>query len=136
MSTPFARSFALVVISISSALAASSLQAQVSTAVRPDSGDVRTAEAAPSLRASSVDSLPAAGPRVVRAGINTPVAIRSGVASPQGSEDNVAVGRNVAMMGVGVAAIVVGSLIGGDGGTIIAIGGGVIGLIGLYRYLR
>jgi hypothetical protein len=40
------------------------------------------------------------------------------------------------MMGVGVAAIVVGSLIGGDSGTIIAIGGGVIGLFGLYRYLR
>lgn len=136
MSKLFARSIALVVIGITTALAASPLQAQVGTAASPDSGAVRTAEATPPSRATSVDSLPAAGPRVLRAGITAPVAIRSGLASPQGSEDNVSVGRNVAMMGVGVAAIVVGSLIGGDGGTIIAIGGGVIGLIGLYRYLR
>lgn len=136
MSKPFARSITLVVIGITTALAASSLQAQPGTAASPDSGAVRTTEATLPSRATNVDSLPAAGPRVLRAGITAPVAIRSGLASPQGSEDNVSVGRNVAMMGVGVAAIVVGSLIGGDGGTIIAIGGGVIGLIGLYRYLR
>ena len=136
MSSLFARSFALVVIGISSALAASSLEAQVGTAVNSDSGAVRTAEATPLSRVSNVDSLPAAGPRIVRAGISAPVAIRSGLMSPQGRDDNIGAGRNVAMMGVGVAAIIVGSLIGGDGGTIIAIGGGVIGLVGLYRYLR
>jgi hypothetical protein len=43
---------------------------------------------------------------------------------------------NVAMMIVGGAALVVGSVIHGDTGTIIMVGGGVIGLIGLYRYLR
>jgi hypothetical protein len=40
------------------------------------------------------------------------------------------------MMGVGLAGIVVGSIIGGDSGTVIAVSGGVIGLFGLYRYLR
>jgi hypothetical protein len=40
------------------------------------------------------------------------------------------------MMAVGGAALVVGLVIGGDGGLIIATTGGVIGLIGLYRYLR
>jgi hypothetical protein len=43
---------------------------------------------------------------------------------------------HVAMMGVGAAAVVVGLIIGGDNGTIIATVGGVIGLVGLYRYLR
>jgi hypothetical protein len=37
---------------------------------------------------------------------------------------------------VGAAGIIVGSLIGGDSGTVIAVGGGIIGLFGLYRYLR
>lgn len=44
--------------------------------------------------------------------------------------------ENVAMMIVGGAALVVGSVIGGDAGTIMMVGGGVIGLVGLYRYLR
>lgn len=51
-------------------------------------------------------------------------------------DKDVSVGSNLALMGVGAAAVVVGLLVGGDGGTAIAVGGGVIGLIGLYRYLR
>jgi hypothetical protein len=44
--------------------------------------------------------------------------------------------HRVAMMGVGVAGIIAGSTIEGDGGTMISIAGGVVGLIGLFRYLR
>lgn len=44
--------------------------------------------------------------------------------------------ENVAMMIVGGAALVVGSVVDGDAGTLIMVGGGVVGLIGLYRYLR
>lgn len=135
MSSLFSRSFALTV-GISSAIAASSLHAQVATAVSPDSGAVRIAESTLPAADARVDSLSMAGPRVMRAGVSFPVAVRSDLASPQGSGDNIGAGRNKAMMAVGVAAIVVGSLIGGDGGTIIAIGGGVIGLIGLFHYLR
>lgn len=51
-------------------------------------------------------------------------------------QDRVRTGPNVAMMAVGGAALVVGLIIGGDGGLVIAATGGVIGLIGLYRYLR
>jgi hypothetical protein len=40
------------------------------------------------------------------------------------------------MMAVGGAGLAVGLLIGGDAGTIIASTGGIIGLIGLYRFLR
>lgn len=46
------------------------------------------------------------------------------------------VGQNKAMMGVGAIALVVGLVIGGDAGTIIAIGGAAVGLVGLYRYMQ
>jgi len=51
-------------------------------------------------------------------------------------QDRVRAGPNIAMMAVGGAALVTGLIIGGDGGYVIAAGGAVIGLIGLYRYLR
>lgn len=44
--------------------------------------------------------------------------------------------QSVAMMIVGGAGLIVGSLIGGDTGTIMMAGSGVIGLVGLFRYLR
>lgn len=57
-------------------------------------------------------------------------------AAPPAPEDNINVGQNVALMAVGVAAVVTGVIIGGNGGGAIAVTGGVVGLIGLYRYLR
>jgi hypothetical protein len=44
--------------------------------------------------------------------------------------------RNRALMIVGGATLLVGAIIGGDPGTIIMIGGGVIGIYGLYKYLQ
>ena len=46
------------------------------------------------------------------------------------------VGRNPALMIVGVAALLVGAVVGGNAGTIVMIGGGVVGLIGLWNYLQ
>ena len=43
---------------------------------------------------------------------------------------------NIAMIGLGGAAIVVGLIVGGDSGNAIAATGAVIGLIGLYRYMN
>jgi hypothetical protein len=40
------------------------------------------------------------------------------------------------MMVVGVAALIAGAIIGETPGTIIMVGGAVIGLIGLYHYLQ
>src|SRR5262245_52568448 len=45
-------------------------------------------------------------------------------------------GSDVALMGAGAAALIVGLVIGGDAGTIVALGGGLMGIVGLYRYLR
>lgn len=44
--------------------------------------------------------------------------------------------QSVPLMVVGGAALIVGSLIDGDTGTIIMVGGGVLGLVGLFQYLR
>ena len=44
--------------------------------------------------------------------------------------------QSIALMIVGGAGMIVGSLIHGDTGTIIMAGGGVIGLVGLFNYLR
>lgn len=49
---------------------------------------------------------------------------------------SVGMGANLALMGTGGAAVVIGLLVGGNGGTAIALGGGALGLFGLYRYLR
>ena len=45
-------------------------------------------------------------------------------------------GQDVAMMAVGVGAMIAGALIGGTAGTIILIGGAAVGLFGLYHYLE
>lgn len=45
-------------------------------------------------------------------------------------------GQGRTLMIVGVASILVGAIVGGDAGTVFMVGGGVIGLYGLYSYLR
>ena len=45
-------------------------------------------------------------------------------------------GQARALMIVGVAALVAGAIIGGTPGTVVMVGGAVIGLIGLYDYLQ
>lgn len=45
-------------------------------------------------------------------------------------------GPNVALIGVGGAALIIGLLVGGNAGAAVAVGGGVIGLVGIYRMLR
>jgi hypothetical protein len=46
------------------------------------------------------------------------------------------VGQPMALMIVGGAALVTGLIIGGDVGTLFAVGGAAVGLYGLYQYLR
>ncbi|HEX6313859.1 MAG TPA: hypothetical protein VFZ73_03335, partial [Gemmatimonadaceae bacterium] len=82
-----------------------------------DSSAVRAPHPTNAASRSSVDSLSVAGPRMVRAGVSAPLASQPVAAASQGNDAQVGAGSNVAMMGVGVAAIVVGSLIGGDSGT-------------------
>ncbi len=80
---------------------------------------------------------PLDGPRVTSAGVTNAVAMSSITLPALVPQDTFSGnGTNVAMMIVGGAAIVVGGMVGGDGGTIIAVTGAVVGLMGLFRYLR
>ena len=45
-------------------------------------------------------------------------------------------GQPIALMVVGGAALLTGLIIGGDAGTVIAVGGALVGLYGLYEYLQ
>jgi len=45
-------------------------------------------------------------------------------------------GQPVALMVVGGAALLTGLIIGGSAGTVIAVGGALVGLYGLYEYLQ
>jgi len=56
--------------------------------------------------------------------------------APAPSKGGSGVGQPEAMMIVGGAAILVGAVIGGDAGDIFMVGGAVVGLFGLYKYLQ
>ncbi|MDQ6831399.1 MAG: hypothetical protein M3081_21265 [Gemmatimonadota bacterium] len=69
------------------------------------------------------------------AAFQTPIAHTARVATIQ-QDSHMGAGQNVALMGVGAAGLITGLIIGGKGGTAVAIGGGLIGLYGLYRFLQ
>ncbi|MBK6487276.1 MAG: hypothetical protein IPF98_10495 [Gemmatimonadetes bacterium] len=64
------------------------------------------------------------------------VRVHADAATPAPAVVVQSVGRNPALMIVGGTALVVGAVIGGQPGTIVMVGGGVVGLLGLWRYLQ
>lgn len=86
---------------------------------------------------------PSAGERVAPVGPRAEAA-RFGVAPAEvatedpsfAAQQRRGMGEPIAMMVVGGAALLAGLIIGGDAGTVIAIGGVIVGLFGLYQYLR
>jgi hypothetical protein len=102
---------------------------------RPDSRRlILTSEPATATSQDAASAVLPVGPRAIPAGVNTSKATAPDLDAAQNR--NVGMGPNLALMGVGAAGVVIGLLIGGDGGTALAIGGGVLGLVGFYRYLR
>ena len=55
---------------------------------------------------------------------------------PVAAENSLGAGRNVALMVVGGAALIIGAIIGGTAGVLIAVGGAAIGLYGLYNFVQ
>lgn len=110
----------------------SSLNAQaVAAAVRDTAVVAVFAVDSSAINGESVN----AGPRIVRAGF-TPGVSTAVFAQGNSGSQGLGAGSSVALMGVGAAGILVGSLVGGDGGTMISIGGGVLFFVGLFRWLR
>jgi hypothetical protein len=52
------------------------------------------------------------------------------------AEQRLGAGKNVAMMVVGGAALIIGAVIGGTAGVLIAVAGAAIGLYGLYNFVQ
>jgi hypothetical protein len=130
-SQSFRSSVLLVALALGAAVLPSSLTAQQDSTVVIVAPTPAVAVALPLV---SVTPSLADGPRISPSGITKPKAADTRELSLR--QESMGNGRNVAMMLVGVAGIVVGSIVGGDGGNIIAISGGVIGLIGLFRYVQ
>jgi hypothetical protein len=66
------------------------------------------------------------------------VAVRASVPATAAAapRNSAGLGQNEALMIVGGAAILVGAIVGGDAGNFFMIGGAVVGLYGLYKYLQ
>ena len=106
-----------------------------------------TALATPSTRAQTAN-MPAsaarhqaapAGPTVERAAVGArpvtqqPASLDDAEAAMQ---SRLGLGQARALMIVGFAAVVIGLLMNNEPGTVIAVGGAVVGLYGLYHYLK
>ena len=104
-------------------------------AFAPASVAAPAAEPAPqSVEAPRVAGAPMTG---LRAGVHAPEHARTDVqAAAAAAAAHANLGQARALMVVGVAGLLVGAIIGGTPGTIIMIGGAVIGLKGLYDYLQ
>lgn len=70
----------------------------------------------------------------LRAGVHAQTTARPD--RPLGASDHANLGQSRAMMIVGGAALIVGAVIGSTAGTLVMVGGAVIGLAGLYQYLQ
>ena len=78
----------------------------------------------------------AAGPTVASSvvGIKRAEAAKTGAAPA--ADARLGAGRNVALMVVGGAALIIGAVIGGTAGILIAVTGAAIGLYGLYNFVQ
>ena len=127
---PFA--FALSLAPLVAASSARAQEAAVAPVATSTASAAVSADAAPVAAQSAATPAPA-GPTMDAAA----VAVRhltsesTTAAAPRGGY-----GQSVALMVVGGVALLAGLIIGGPAGTAIAVGGAVVGIIGLYQYLQ
>ena len=125
-------------------IASAPLRAQTVSPVFSDTSIVTADTIAPAAPATSSLAAPerAAAPT---AAVGAPMTgLRSGVHARETSgalqvtaaPARANLGQSRALMIVGVAALITGAIIGGDPGTLIMVGGAVVGLYGLYNYLQ
>jgi hypothetical protein len=62
--------------------------------------------------------------------------VASATAAAPAAEARLGAGRNVALMVVGGAALIIGAVIGGTAGVLIAVTGAAVGLYGLYHFVQ
>jgi hypothetical protein len=121
MSVPFVRS-ALAVLAFASPVAAQQIATPAVTA---------PAVLAPAVAVAPTTSV---SPRITEHVVG--VQRSSALAQPAPTLVPQSRQSGVPLMVVGGAALLVGAVVGGDAGTIVMIGGGIIGLVGLWRYIQ
>jgi hypothetical protein len=85
---------------------------------------------------STVNDARAAGPTTdaARVAVSHPTSRELKLSSA--AQRRAGLGQPIALMVVGGAALLTGLIIGDDAGTVIAVGGALVGLYGLYEYLQ
>jgi len=89
-----------------------------------------------SVPSAAADAAPATSLAPTRANATSGVRLNASAATTLPSAEPSGRSRSPAMMIVGGVALLVGAVVGGTPGTIIMIGGGVVGLFGLWNYLN
>jgi hypothetical protein len=132
------RSFAILAALFGgAAVLPSSVSAQSSGTADSVAAAARTPTVAALAPVATTSLALMAGPRIAPAGIIRLQQLHPlGLAESRDESAHVGAGSNLALMGTGAAAVVVGLMIGGSGGNAVAVGGGILGLVGLYRYIR
>ena len=78
----------------------------------------------------------AAGPSVAASVVGIKRSETAKTAPVPAAEARLGAGKNVALMVVGGAALIIGAVIGGTAGVLIAVTGAAIGLYGLYNFVQ
>lgn len=92
--------------------------------------------AAPKAPATTTSfSAKPAGPTVAASKLGVSQAASSAKA-PVAYDARLGAGRNVALMVVGGAALIIGAIIGGPAGALVAVAGAAVGLYGLYYFVQ
>ena len=130
---PFA--FFTAVAGLVFCVSAPSARAQQALALRPPTVDVAAPASAPAGDSSVANSHPA-GPTAdgARVAVTAPTSHELKISAA--AQRRRGLGQPVALMVVGGAALLTGLIIGDDAGTVIAVGGALVGLYGLYEYLQ
>jgi hypothetical protein len=126
-----------VTTAIAVLLIATPLVAQSSTTI-PDT-TVRGAPAASSSIMSSaptIDRVPSAALTPSWANALSAARVKAPPPATVGPIESGSTPENKALMIVGGAGILVGAIVGGNAGTAIMVGGGLVGLVGLWNYLK
>ena len=106
-----------------------------SRAPRPSSAaqSLTATPIAPKIAATQLEK-PQVGPTVAALTVGVRNVVPAMTEAPRSG--SAGLGQNEALMIVGGAAILVGAVVGGDAGDIFMIGGAIVGLYGLYKYLQ
>lgn len=100
-------------------------------------GITSSAATTPNVTPTPNIAVPSAGPTNAAStvGIRAPVAQRSN-ATGAAADAHLGAGQNVALMVVGGAALIIGAAIGETAGVLLAIGGAIVFLYGLYNFIQ